>query len=244
MFGMAQINGTQLPASAASNLQVLIDICSLEKISMLSTLSKSHLHRTPCNSPLSNQHQHNFSILGLPYLLRLATTCTGFFDSDCNHLTCFSTSAVNAMPSTSQLVHSLVRRASGESESSSLLPLWIILGVGVALAIGWFALSSCLGDNAREALGERIRGLFSRNSGGGAGAYGNGGSGGSRTAYGRMRDDENEAFDINAAEHDLYDDLDLHQQPYDQHSAYPPSGSAGGVSKYDDGDDDLYDRRP
>ncbi|SPO31327.1 uncharacterized protein UTRI_05868_B [Ustilago trichophora] len=150
------------------------------------------------------------------------------------------------MPST-LLLHIFDRRASGESESSSLMPLWIILGIGVALAIGWFALSSCLGDNAREALGERIRGLFSRNRGGGSGSYGGGmaGAGGSRSVYGRMRDDEAEAFDINAAEHDLYDDLDAPHQPYDQHSAYPPSGSAAGkATKYDDVEDDIYDRRP
>ncbi|SPO30029.1 uncharacterized protein UTRI_05868 [Ustilago trichophora] len=150
------------------------------------------------------------------------------------------------MPSTLPL-NSLGRRASGESESSSLMPLWIILGIGVALAIGWFALSSCLGDNAREALGQRIRGLFSRNRSGGSGSYGGGlgGASGSRSAYGRMRDDEAEAFDINAAEHDLYDDLDAPHQPYDHHSAYPPSESAAGkATKYDDVADDLYDRRP
>ena len=142
------------------------------------------------------------------------------------------------MPSILSL-HPLGRRASGETESSSLMPLWIILGIGVALAIGWFALSSCLGDNAREALAERVRGLFSRNRGGGRG-----GADGSRTAYGRMRDDEAEAFDINAAEHDLYDDLDAPHQPYDHHSAYPPSSSAAAKAKYDDVEDDIYDRRP
>lgn len=146
------------------------------------------------------------------------------------------------MPSLS-LLHTLARRA-GESESSSLMPLWIILGIGVALAIGWFALSSCLGDNAREALGERIRALFSRNRGGAPGSYGNSGAGGGRSAYGRMRDDEAEAFDINAAEHDLYDDLDAPHQPYDPHSAYPPTSSAAGKAKYDDVEDDHYDRRP
>ncbi|CBQ70000.1 conserved hypothetical protein [Sporisorium reilianum SRZ2] len=158
------------------------------------------------------------------------------------------------MPSTSLLQHTIGRRASGETESSSLLPLWIILGVGVALAIGWFALSSCLGDNAREALGERLRSLFSRGGGGGGGGggAGSGGAGGSRSAYGRMRDDEAEAFDINAAEHDLYDDYDAPHQPYDRYSSYPPtadasgsgSGSAGaGTSKYDDVEDDIYDHR-
>ena len=152
------------------------------------------------------------------------------------------------MPSTLAL-HALGRRASGETESSSLLPLWIILGVGVALAIGWFALSSCLGDNAREALAERVRRLFSRNRSGAAGSYGGGagGAGGSRSAYGRMRDDENEAFDINAAEHDLYDDYDAPNQPYDHHSSYPPpsaAGPSGGASsKYDDVEDDIYDHR-
>ncbi len=138
------------------------------------------------------------------------------------------------------------RRASGD-ESSSLLPLWIILGVGVALAIGWFALSSCLGDHAREALADRIRGLFSRNRSGGSASFGGGmgASGGSRSAYGRMRDDEAEAFDINAAEHDLYDDLDAPHQPYDHHSAYPPTSSGNlGTSKYNDIEDDGYDRRP
>lgn len=144
------------------------------------------------------------------------------------------------------LLHTLDRRASGETESSSLLPLWIVLGVGVALAIGWFALSSCLGDNAREALAERVRRLFSRNRGTGAGSYGGGagGAGASRSAYGRMRDDEAEAFDIDAAEHDLYDDLEPPHQPYDQHATYPPSGSAAATSKYDDVEDDIYDRRP
>ncbi len=132
----------------------------------------------------------------------------------------------------------LARRQSGETEASSLLPLWIILGIGVALAIGWFALSSCLGDNAREALADRIRGLFGRSRAGGAGV----GAGGSRNAYGRMRDDEAEAFDINAAEHDLYDDLDAPHQPYNHHSSYPPTGSAAGVSKFDD-EDDIYDQR-
>ncbi|TKY88241.1 hypothetical protein EX895_002951 [Sporisorium graminicola] len=158
------------------------------------------------------------------------------------------------MPSSFQLPHTLGRRASGESESSSLLPLWIILGVGVALAIGWFALSSCLGDNAREALGERIRRLFSRTRGsgsGGAGA-GSGGAGGSRSAYGRMRDDEAEAFDINAAEHDLYDDYDAPQQPYDRYSSYPPvaggsssskNNSGAATFKYDDVEDDIYEHR-
>ncbi|EST08391.1 hypothetical protein PSEUBRA_002148 [Kalmanozyma brasiliensis GHG001] len=145
------------------------------------------------------------------------------------------------MPSTAPL-HTLLRRQSG-AESSSLLPLWIILGIGVALAIGWFALSSCLGDNAREALAERIRGLFGRGRSGGAGSYGSGGASGSRSAYGRMRDDEAEAFDINAAEHDLYDDLDAPHQPYNHHSSYPPTGSGAGASKMDDLDDDLYDRR-
>ncbi|KAJ1021595.1 hypothetical protein NDA16_003733 [Ustilago loliicola] len=145
------------------------------------------------------------------------------------------------MPSTA-LLQKLSRRA-GETESSSLLPLWIILGVGVALAIGWFALSSCLGDNAREALGERIRGLFSRGGrSSGSNPY-SGGGGGSRSAYGRMRDDEAEAFDVNAAEHDLYDDIDLPNQPYDQPSAYPPTSSSGVASKYDD-EDDIYGRRP
>lgn len=139
------------------------------------------------------------------------------------------------------LIHTLSRRATGETESTSLLPLWIILGIGVALAIGWFALSSCLGDNAREALADRIRGLFSRSRGSGNGS-GMGGAGASRSAYGRMRDDEAEAFDINAAEHDLYDDLDAPHQPYDHHSSYPPASGAG-TSKYDDGDDDLYDHR-
>lgn len=141
------------------------------------------------------------------------------------------------MPSTTSLL-TLARRQSGESEASSLLPLWIILGIGVALAIGWFALSSCLGDNAREALADRIRGLFGRSRAGGAGP----GAGGSRNAYGRMRDDEAEAFDINAAEHDLYDDLDAPHQPYNHHSSYPPTGGAGGMSKFDD-DDDVYDQR-
>ncbi|CDU22420.1 uncharacterized protein SPSC_01050 [Sporisorium scitamineum] len=155
------------------------------------------------------------------------------------------------MPSTLLLTHTLGHRASSESESSSLLPLWIILGVGIALAIGWFALSSCLGDNAREALGERIRGLFSRNRGGGGGGGvggSGGGAGGSR--YGRMRDDENEAFDINAAEHDLYDDYDAPHQPYDHHSSYPPAAAGGGssssgagASKYDNVEDDIYDHR-
>lgn len=148
------------------------------------------------------------------------------------------------MPSTLSL-SAPARRASGESESSSLLPLWIILGVGVVLAVGWFALSSCMGDNARAALADRIRSIFSRNRGG-AGSYGAGagGPGGSRSAYGRMRDDEAEAFDINAAEHDLYDELDAPHQPYNPHSAYPPTPSAGAASKYDDLEDDLYDRRP
>lgn len=141
-------------------------------------------------------------------------------------------------------LHTLSRRASGETESSSLLPLWIILGVGVALAIGWFALSSCLGDNAREALTDRFRGLFSRKRGNGNGSgNGMGGTGGSRTAYGRMRDDEAEAFDINAAEHDLYDDLDAPHQRYDHHSSsYPPTGGASS-SKYDNVDDDIYDHQ-
>ncbi|KAJ9475465.1 hypothetical protein PHBOTO_005540 [Pseudozyma hubeiensis] len=143
------------------------------------------------------------------------------------------------MPST--LLHATLSRRASETEASSLLPLWIILGIGVALAIGWFALSSCLGDNAREALTDRIRGLFSRNRNGGSGG-GMGGAGGSRTAYGRMRDDEAEAFDINAAEHDLYDDVDAPHQPYEHHSAYPPTGGAG-TSKYDDLEDDIYDHR-
>ncbi|SNX86586.1 uncharacterized protein MEPE_05295 [Melanopsichium pennsylvanicum] len=147
------------------------------------------------------------------------------------------------MPSTTPLLRALIRRASAESESSSLMPLWIILGIGVALAIGWFALSSCLGDNAREALGERIRRLFSRNRGGrdGVNAVGH------HNSYGRMRDDEAEAFDINAAEHDLYDDMDAApHQPYDQHSAYPPTASNAAVKggKWDDVEDDIYDRRP
>lgn len=146
------------------------------------------------------------------------------------------------MPSTTALLQKLARRAD-ESESSSLLPLWIILGVGVALAIGWFALSSCLGDNAREALGERIRGIFSRGGRSSGNNPYSGGAGGSRSAYGRMRDDEAEAFDVNAAEHDLYDDIDLPNQPYDQHSAYPPTSSAAGMPKYDD-DEDIYGRRP
>ncbi|PWY99401.1 hypothetical protein BCV70DRAFT_117875 [Testicularia cyperi] len=115
----------------------------------------------------------------------------------------------------------LLGRANDGSESSSLLPLWIILGVGAVLAVAWFALSSCLGDHAREALGDKLRSLFSR----GGRSAANGGASGSRTAYGRMRDDEAEAFDISAAENDLYDDLD----PRD---AYPPTASH--PSKYDD----------
>ncbi|SAM86072.1 uncharacterized protein UBRO_08009 [Ustilago bromivora] len=148
------------------------------------------------------------------------------------------------MPSSNLLSHTLPRRA-GETESSSLLPLWIILGVGVALAIGWFALSSCLGDNAREALGERIRGIFSRSGRSSGNNPYNGGAGGSRSAYGRMRYDEVEAFDVNAAEQDLYDDIDLPNQPHNQHSAYPPtSGADTGVSKYNVVEDDIYGRRP
>lgn len=108
----------------------------------------------------------------------------------------------------------LATRADNSSESSSLLPLWIILGVGVALAIGWFAISSCLGDNARDAIAERIKGLFSRRT-----------SENSRMAYGRMRDDEAEAFDINAAESDLYDDIDHNE-------SYPPAPSGHPTSKY------------
>ena len=80
---------------------------------------------------------------------------------------------------------------------------------------------------------------------GGGGKFGGaGGAGASRSAYGRMRDDEAEAFDIDAAEHDLYDDLEPPHQPYDQHATYPPSGSAAATSKYDDVEDDIYDRRP
>lgn len=109
----------------------------------------------------------------------------------------------------------LARRADSSEVSSSLLPLWIILGVGLALAIAWFAISSCLGDNARDALAERIKGIFSRRT-----------SDNSRmAAYGRMRDDEAEAFDINAAESDLYDDLD-------HTDAYPPAPSHHPTSKY------------
>lgn len=122
-------------------------------------------------------------------------------------------STIGAMPSL-LLRSMLATRADDSAASSSLLPLWIILGIGVALAIAWFAISSCLGDNARDALAERIKGLFSRRT-----------SDNSRMAYGRMRDDEAEAFDINAAESDLYDELD-------HNDSYPPAPAGHAPSKY------------
>ena len=110
------------------------------------------------------------------------------------------TSSTATVTQASASIVMLQRRDGSSGSGTGLLPLLIILGVFVALAIAWFALSSCLGDNVRDRISERLKGLLFRRGRAG------GGSGGQ---YGRMRDDpEATAFDIDMEDDDLYGDGD------------------------------------
>ncbi|KAN0062900.1 hypothetical protein ACQY0O_004721 [Thecaphora frezii] len=88
-----------------------------------------------------------------------------------------------------------------DDEATSLLPLLIVLGVFGTLAVAWFALSSCLGDDLRRNISYRLGNLVDRIRGRRRPDAGR---------YGLMRDDpEATAFDV------AFDD-DLYHQPLDQ----------------------------
>ncbi|EPQ27197.1 uncharacterized protein PFL1_05120 [Pseudozyma flocculosa PF-1] len=120
----------------------------------------------------------------------------------------------------------LVRR--DEDEASSLLPLFIVLAIFVALAIAWFALSSCMGDNLRRSISQHISRLWDRIRGRSTGRR--------RGRYGHMLGDDDDdpeatAFDV------TFDDPE--EDLYRHHSTNSPSHPVG----YDNDDDDDASRR-